>query len=702
MTTIPISSSRTGHDRRIDDIDRLATLGVSAVRYPVLWERTAPDPNGPADWEWSAGRLARLRRLGVRPIVGLVHHGSGPPHTSLTDPAFPRGLAAFAAQVARHYPWVDAFTPVNEPLTTARFSCLYGHWYPHSRHDWAFATALLNQCRAIVMSMAAIRQINPAAALVQTEDFGHTHAPPRLAYQAEFENQRRWITWDLFCGRVGCGHPVWDYFRWAGISESKLSWFLDHPCPPDVLGVNYYVTSERYLDDRLDLYPLAKHGGNGRERYVDVEAVRILPEGLLGASQLLRQAWERYRLPVAITEAHLGCTREEQLRWWRDVWAAACQARAEGADVRAVTAWSAFGAFDWDSLVTRERGHYEPGSFDVRSDPPRSTALADLVRESATGAQPDHPVLDGVGWWQRPSRFLFPDAVPATSSVQSAAQVGNHRGDRNVGPGVRPGLRGSRTGVCITLRRELDIADRESVAAALDTHKPWALINAAGYVRVDDAEIEPDRCRRENAIGPAVLAAVCAARGIELVTFSSDLVFDGRAGRPYRELDPVAPLNVYGTTKAEAERAVLNLLSSALVIRTSAFFSPWDEHNFVAHALKSLRGGSLFAAADDITVTPSYVPDLVNATLDLLIDGANGVWHLANPDPITWADLARSAADLAGFDRTLVLGRPATSFGWRAPRPSYTPLVSERGCTLPPLAESLSRLFHEYDSCPAF
>ena len=251
-------------------------------------------------------------------------------------------------------------------------------------------------------------------------------------------------------------------------------------------------------------------------------------------------------------------------------------------------------------------------------------------------------------------------------------------------------------------RRELDIADRESVAAALDTHKPWALINAAGYVRVDDAEIEPDRCRRENAIGPAVLAAVCAARGIELVTFSSDLVFDGRAGRPYRELDPVAPLNVYGTTKAEAERAVLNLLSSALVIRTSAFFSPWDEHNFVAHALKSLRGGSLFAAADDITVTPSYVPDLVNATLDLLIDGANGVWHLANPDPITWADLARSAADLAGFDRTLVLGRPATSFGWRAPRPSYTPLVSERGCTLPPLAESLSRLFHEYDSCPAF
>src|SRR3712207_2719887 len=86
-----------------------------------------------ADWAWADERLGRLRELGITPIVGLVHHGSGPRHTSLIDPAFADGLAAFARAVAERYPWVAYYTPINEPLTTARFSGLYGHWYPHGR-----------------------------------------------------------------------------------------------------------------------------------------------------------------------------------------------------------------------------------------------------------------------------------------------------------------------------------------------------------------------------------------------------------------------------------------------------------------------------------------------------------------------------------------------------------------------------------------
>lgn len=85
--------ARSGHDRRIDDLDRFAELGITAIRYPVLWERIAPGPMEDVDWSWPDARLARLRRLGIRPIVGLVHHGSGPPHTSLIDPAFPEKLA---------------------------------------------------------------------------------------------------------------------------------------------------------------------------------------------------------------------------------------------------------------------------------------------------------------------------------------------------------------------------------------------------------------------------------------------------------------------------------------------------------------------------------------------------------------------------------------------------------------------------------
>jgi dTDP-4-dehydrorhamnose reductase len=85
--------------------------------------------------------LNRLRELGIEPIVGFVHHGSGPAGTHLLDPAFGAGLAAYAGAFAERYPWIRRYTPINEPLTTARFSALYGVWYPHLRDDRAFVTA---------------------------------------------------------------------------------------------------------------------------------------------------------------------------------------------------------------------------------------------------------------------------------------------------------------------------------------------------------------------------------------------------------------------------------------------------------------------------------------------------------------------------------------------------------------------------------
>ena len=136
---------RSGHAERDGDLDRFAALGIRSLRYPVLWETTAPDGPASADWSWPDRRLQALRRLGIAPIVGLVHHGSGPRHTSLLCPRFADGLAQFASAVAERFPWVEQWTPVNEPLTTARFSALYGLWYPHARDDRSFVVALLNQ-----------------------------------------------------------------------------------------------------------------------------------------------------------------------------------------------------------------------------------------------------------------------------------------------------------------------------------------------------------------------------------------------------------------------------------------------------------------------------------------------------------------------------------------------------------------------------
>ena len=143
----------TGFARRLDDLDRIAGLGIQRIRLPLLWERSALGGGSGFDWRWADARIERLQALGLRCIAGLVHHGSGPRETQLLDPAFPDALARYARAVAQRYPHLDAYTPVNEPLTTARFSALYGLWYPHHRSGASFLRALLNQVLATRLAM---------------------------------------------------------------------------------------------------------------------------------------------------------------------------------------------------------------------------------------------------------------------------------------------------------------------------------------------------------------------------------------------------------------------------------------------------------------------------------------------------------------------------------------------------------------------
>lgn len=391
--------ARGGHDVRADDIDAIAGLGLTTLRYPLLWERHA------GDWAWPDARMARLRARGVDPIVGLVHHGAGPLVDGLEDPAFARRLAVYAGAVARRYPWVRRWTPVNEPLTTARFSGLYGHWHPHRRDEAACLRLLVAQCRGAQLAMRAIRAVCPRAAHVPTEDLGMTLSTRRLAYQADHENVRRWLSFDLLCGLVGADHPLRRRLRAAGVSDDTLAAMADEP-PPELLGVNHYLTSVRFLDHRSERYPPALVGGNGRDTYADVEAVRVCAEFSEPAA-LLAEVHARYGLPIAVTEVHLGCEPDEQVRWLAEMWAAAGAARERGADVRAVTAWALLGSFDWHCLVTRDEGRYEPGAFDVRSGAPRPTPLAAAIRQLAARGGLDHPALAGPGWWRRPSRLIY-------------------------------------------------------------------------------------------------------------------------------------------------------------------------------------------------------------------------------------------------------------------------------------------------------
>lgn len=686
----------TGFANRLDDLDRLAELGVQCVRFPLLWERTAPLAPGQYEWQWSDLRIERLRALNVTPIVGLMHHGSGPRYTDLLDPRFPRRLAEYARAVAERYPDVDAYTPVNEPVTTARFSALYGLWFPHCRDDRSFVRAVLHQMRGTVLAMREIRKVNSNARLIQTDDLGYTTTPARLRYQADFENSRRWLSFDLLTGRVVPDHPLWRYLVRNGAGERELAAFVEQPCPPDVVGINCYVTSERFLDDRLSLYSPERRYDNGRHRYVDVESVRVLGPLIGGFEARLREARDRYALPVAITEVHMGCTRDEQLRWLYQAWRSAEKLRSEGVDVRAVTAWATFGTMDWNSLVTRDEGHYEAGLWDVSGGTPRETALGTLARQLANGMTPDHPALSGAGWWQRDVRLSYPPQgnVTALPVAGQALLITGATGTLGQAFARFCTVRGLPAQVLT--RAELDIASRASVDAALERWRPWAVINTAGFVRVDEAEHDP-RQWRENVIGPTILARACARQGVRLLCFSSDLVFDGGKPTPYVESDQPRPLNAYGRSKLEAERRVLKLAPSALVVRTAAFFGPWDPHNFVARAIHALQRQERWRAASDQLVSPTYVPELVQAALNLLIDGERGVWHLTNRGAVSWAGFAQMVAEAAGLNAGLVEAVPGAALGQVALRPRYSALQSERGLRLAPLQDAVERFLAEVE-----
>jgi dTDP-4-dehydrorhamnose reductase len=489
----------------------------------------------------------------------------------------------------------------------------------------------------------------------------------------------------------------------SGAPERELRWLNDNFCRPDLIGFNYYLTSQRFLHEKLSLYPAHLHGGNSRHRYADIELVRVRADGMVPLKELLLDAWQRFAIPIAITECHNGCSREEQLRWLQHVWRSVRQALKRGVDVRAITAWSVFGATDWNTLLTEERGHYEPGVYDVRSPYPRPTALVGAWQRLGEGARLSHPILQVPGWWARPDRFVHGFSVQpfgAVTRTKPAPAINEQY------PEVRPilitGARGTLgRGLAheceiraipyrLLTRLEMDIADANSVAAAFAKHRPWVVLNAAGYVRVDEAERDP-RCWRENAAGPEVLARACAQAGARLVTFSSDLVFDGKSSVPYVESDTVAPLNEYGASKAAAERSVLAVLPEALVVRTSAFFSSIDDYNFVTLALRTLGQGLPFAALTDCTVSPTFVPDLVRETLDLLVDGECGIWHMANRGETTWYELAQRAAAMAGVSTANLYGVTLAEANWPASRPHYSVLGSERGWIMPPLEQALAR-----------
>ncbi|WP_200952261.1 dTDP-4-dehydrorhamnose reductase [Caulobacter sp. Root655] len=214
--------------------------------------------------------------------------------------------------------------------------------------------------------------------------------------------------------------------------------------------------------------------------------------------------------------------------------------------------------------------------------------------------------------------------------------------------------RGAATGRALVFagRETLDLSNPARIAPLIAAVAPRAVINAAAYTAVDRAEREPAAAMALNRDAPAAIAAACAARGLPLIHFSTDYVFDGALPRPYVETDPTGPTSVYGVSKLAGEQAVAGAGGAAITLRTAWVYSAHGV-NFVKTML------ALAVARDEISVVadqlgrPTWARDCADAALlavDALADAPDlaGVYHICGDGDATWADLAAAVFDESG------------------------------------------------------
>jgi len=224
------------------------------------------------------------------------------------------------------------------------------------------------------------------------------------------------------------------------------------------------------------------------------------------------------------------------------------------------------------------------------------------------------------------------------------------------------------------------------------------VINAAAYNQVDLAETEPLAAFQVNALAVRNLAIACRNTDAQLVHFSTDYVFDGQAGRAYREEDPTRPVGAYAVSKLAGELYARAYLDGPLIVRTSGVFGPGGmdtaRGNFVELMLRLAAQSTPIRVVEDHVASPTYAPALAARTADLVERSAHGIFHIGGGTPISWFDWAAKIFEAAGLNPPL---KPTNEREFRTParRPKYSALsnagIEALGIALMPSLDSAIR-----------
>jgi beta-glucosidase len=317
-----------------EDLDRAADLGVQALRWGIPWYRVQPQADG-WEWRWVDEVLDYMvNSKGITPIVDLMHYGT--PlwlDNSFINSSYPALVANYAQAVAARYKsLVRYYTPLNEPAINAEWCGELGHWPPYLTGDDGYVKVMVAVCKGIVLTVQALEAEQPDMRTVHVEALrNYWTNDPTIAQRVALYNDQQYLSTDLTTGRVTDEHPFLPYLLNYGVTTHDLRWFCDHAVQFDYLGANFYPWSCGELFAR-------KRGAPYRPRQRASGAT---------IATVLMKAYERYQIPIMVTETSAKGSVALRGRWMDESIAAVQELRAHGVPVVGYTWFPFFTMVDW-------------------------------------------------------------------------------------------------------------------------------------------------------------------------------------------------------------------------------------------------------------------------------------------------------------------------------------------------------------------
>ncbi|HEY8669179.1 MAG TPA: family 1 glycosylhydrolase [Tepidisphaeraceae bacterium] len=343
----------TGHyEMWKTDLKLVRELGLRYLRYGPAIYRTNPAKDH-YDWTDLDPIMNEMRRLGVVPIIDLLHFGLPDWLVDFQNPDWPMYFAEYARHFAERYPWVKYYTPVNEIYITAQFSAAFGWWNERLMSDTAFVTNIKHCVRASILAMKAILDLRPDAIFIYSESTEYVHpGSPDMVAQAHFMNERRFLSLDLLFGH-DVSATMYRYLLASGMSAEEYLWFrnekeLRRHC---IMGTDYYITNEHVIR------PNGQSIGAG---------------DVYGYYVITRQYFDRYRLPVMHTETNR--TAKYAVEWLWKEWMNLLRLREDGVPIIGFTWFGLVDMKDWDTALTRVRGTVNKVGLYTLARTPRKVA----------------------------------------------------------------------------------------------------------------------------------------------------------------------------------------------------------------------------------------------------------------------------------------------------------------------------------------